>query len=52
MGDGPARKPGQWAEILGDCSAEKRWLVACLCKHVSDQHKEYGGETVLAKPSL
>ena len=49
---GDADTAGQWAGVLGNRTAEKCWLVASLSKNVSAQHKEYGGEKLLAKPSV
>jgi RNA polymerase sigma-70 factor (ECF subfamily) len=49
---GDRGRAGRWGRALGRMSAEKRWLVASLCKHVSVQHEKHGGDRLLARPSL
>ncbi|MDH5688523.1 MAG: hypothetical protein OEZ48_11780 [Candidatus Bathyarchaeota archaeon] len=46
------KKAGKWGRILGESTREKRWLAASLCKHVSMQHRKFGGNRLLARPSL
>lgn len=41
--DGRTDDAGEWAEVLGEPTPEKRWLVACLCKTVATQLA--GGDT-------
>ena len=50
--EGDVGRAGRWGRALGRMSAEKRWLVGSLCKHVSVQHEKHGGERLLARPSL
>ena len=35
--EGRTEEAGEWAEVLGEPTPEKRWLVACLCKTVATQ---------------
>lgn len=50
--EGRTEEAGEWAKILGEPTREKQWLVACLCKHVSVQHRQFEGERLLAKPHV
>ena len=50
--EGDTEKAGRWGKALGESTLEKRWLVASLCKHVSMQHKKFGGDQLLVRPSL
>ena len=34
-------------QLLGQPTPEKRWLVACLCKHVAAQHQQFDTEPPL-----
>jgi hypothetical protein len=36
---GAAAVPGEWSRRLGAPTDEKRWLAACLCKHVAAMHE-------------
>jgi RNA polymerase sigma factor (sigma-70 family) len=38
--EGDKEKAGEWGKILGKRTPEKRWLVASLCKHIAEQHKQ------------
>lgn len=50
--DGDVDKAGPLAEILGEQTDEKRWLVGCLCRHIIVQHRTFDSENLLAGPSL
>jgi hypothetical protein len=50
--EGNTVEAGQWAEVLGPPTPEKRWLVASLCKNVAAQHATHEGEARLPKPAV
>ncbi len=35
---GTGNGAGQWAQVLGQITPQKRWLAACLCKNIKAQH--------------
>jgi len=39
---GVRKSHGEWSRRLGEPSDEKRWLAACLCKHVAAMHEAIG----------
>jgi hypothetical protein len=38
---------GLWSRRLGDSAPEKRWLAACLCKHVTARHGDHDRAGIL-----
>ncbi len=50
--DGRSDQACEMQRILGEATAEKRWLVGCLCKNVAAQHAQLTGGSLLAGPQL
>lgn len=48
--DGKPEEAGEWGDILGEPSPEKRWLVACLCKTLAKQLEHCQGTDPLPQP--
>jgi hypothetical protein len=49
---GNASAAGEWGQLLGEPTPEKRWLLASLCKHVRADHQEFDDGALLAQPTL
>ena len=49
---GAAAVPGDWSGRLGKRTDEKRWLAACLCKHITAMHEATCSGEPLPKPTM